>query len=186
MKFYISASNQVVAIKLANAISKSGSQPIISEMESDIPESIISDITDNAESGSLSIVVCSNPIKLVLAANKTGYFDAVACGKAEDFSLAMNEGANLIAIQDDNDLINEVASIMGSSTGSNFKQPTIQQSNKSSRAAVKFQKPEKPKFSFAKKEQPKQKVPLQEEDKKPAWDGNKGIKKNLKDIFGIE
>ncbi|MCL4387538.1 hypothetical protein M1567_00070 [Candidatus Marsarchaeota archaeon] len=183
MKFYISSSDSGAAIKLANAISRVGSNPIISEAESSAPESVISDISSNADEGTVAIVICQNPIKLALLANKSGYFNAVACSTSDDFNTALEEGANLIAVQDESAVISEIAS--------RFASPTAQQPP---RAAMqkRQQKPMSPKPDKAQKSsfglglpksQPKPEV---NEDGKPLWEKSKGIKKNLRDIFGIE
>lgn len=178
MKFYISSSNQGAAIKLANAISRTGGQPVISESYSEEPSSVISDISNNADEGTLSVVICSNPIKMALAANKTGYFNAVSCNTAEDFTTALQEGANLVVLQDEPSLISEIAGSLGSSTASmqNSKKPLQRQQKPIQKASqTKFELP------FQKKSAPQPK-----DDSKPLWDKDKGIKKNLKNIFGIE
>ncbi len=101
MKFYISSSDPSAAIKLSNAISRMGDNPIISEADSSAPEYVISDISSNIDDNTIAIVVCPNPIKLALMANKSGYFNAVACSTSNDFGTALEEGANLIAVQDE-------------------------------------------------------------------------------------
>ncbi|MEM0201651.1 MAG: hypothetical protein QXR73_00540 [Candidatus Micrarchaeaceae archaeon] len=182
LKFYISSSDSIAAIKLANAISKVGDNPIISESGSTAPESVISDISNNIDDQTVAIVICQNPIKLALMANKSGYFDAVACSTSEDFRTALEEGANLITVQDKSGIISEIASRFSAAQGQQAQRPSMQK-----RQQKPMQKPDqkqKPAFSFRfPKIQPKPDAP---NDTKPIWEKNKGIKKNLKDIFGIE
>ena len=178
MKFYISSQNQAAAIKLANAISRTGGQSVISESESDEPDYIISDISNNTDDSTFTIVICGNPIKVVLAANKTGYFNAVACSTANDLGIAMQGGANLVALQDEQELISEVAVALGgpSTPVQGARKPIPKQQKPA-------QKTQQPKFDFPfQKRKPQQAL----EDSKPLWEKDKGIKKNLKNLFGIE
>lgn len=179
MKFYISSQNQAAAIRLANAISRTGGQSVISESESHEPEYIISDISNNTDDSTFTIVICSNPIKVVLAANKTGYFNAVACSTANDFGTALQGGANLIALQDEPDLISDVAVALGGSYApvQGSRKPIPKQQKPA-------QKTQQPRFDFPfQKRKPQQ---AQDDDSNPLWEKNKSIKKNLKNLFGIE
>ncbi|MEM0154772.1 MAG: hypothetical protein QW814_02980 [Methanothrix sp.] len=182
MKFYISSSDSAAAIKLANAISKVGDNPIISESESTAPESVISDISNNVDDQTIAIAICQNPIKLALMANKSGYFNAVACSTSEDFRTALEEGANMITVQDESGIISDIASRFSGALGQQIQKPSIQK-----RQQKPMQRPaQKQKLAFGfgfPKSQPKPEAP---NDDKPLWEKNKGIKKNLKDIFGIE
>lgn len=182
MKFYISSSDPGAAIKLANAISRVGDNPIISESHSTATESVISEISGNMDGQTVAIVICQSPIRLALMANKSGYFNAIACSTAEDFSTAIEEGANLIAVQDESSVISGIASRLGSSTA---KQPQGLPAQK--RQQKPLQKPfhkQKPAFGFGlSRSQPK---PETQDDDKLIWEKGKGIKKNLKDMFGIE
>ncbi len=183
MKFYISSSDPSAAIKLSNAISRMGDNPIISEADSSAPESVISDISSNIDDNTIAIVVCPNPIKLALMANKSGYFNAVACSTSNDFGTALEEGANLIAVQDESDVISDIASTLGSSPVQQPQRPAIQKKQQRPAAQKPVQK-QKPAFGFGlSKSQPK---PQAQDDARPVWEKNKGIKKNLKDLFGIE
>ena len=183
LKFYISSSNPGAAIKLANAISRVGDNPIISEADSSAPESVISEISSNVDDNTIAIVICQNPIKLALMANKSGYFNAVACSNPEDFGTALEEGANLIAVQDESGVISDIASRFGSSAPQQQQKQPVQKRQQKPAAQRPAQK-QRPKFSFGlSKIQPKQESP---EEGRPIWEKNKGIKKNLKDLFGIE
>ncbi len=183
MKFYISSSDSGAAIKLANAISRVGDNPIISEADSSAPESVISDISSNADDQTVAIVICQNPIKLALMANKSGYFNAGACSTSEDFGTALEEGANLIAVQDESGVISEIASRFGSSGAQQPQRPAVQKKQQKPMAQKPVQR-QKPAFGFGlQKSQPR---PEAQDDGKLLWEKNKGIKKNLKDIFGIE
>ena len=182
LKFYISSSDPGAAIKLSNAISKMGNNPIISEADSSAPESVISEISSSIDDQTVAIAICPNPIKLALMANKSGYFNAVACSTAGDFETALEEGANLIAVQDEQDVISDITSSL-SSTQQQPQRPAVQKKQPKQFAQKSVQK-QKPAFGFGlSKSQPKQKA---QDEGNPIWEKNKGIKKNLKDLFGIE
>lgn len=182
MKFYITSSDQGIAIKIANSISRAGSTPTIAEVDSDDFEYIINDINNNIDSNSVALAVCQNPIKLALMANKQGNFNAVACNSYADFSTALEEGANFIAISDDPQVISEITSSFGSSNVQSSAQPVRQQKQP--------QRPllQKRHFGFgSQKAKPIQKPKQQEEEpKEKLWSSDKGLKKNLKNIFGLE
>ena len=183
MKFYISSFDSGAAIKLANAISRVGGNPIISEADPSAPESVISDISSNADEETVAIAICQNPIKLALMANKSGYFNAVACSTSDDFSTALEEGANLIAVQDESGVISEIASRFGSQAAQQPPRAAMQKRQQKP-MRPKQDKVQKPSFSFG---FPKSQLkPEVKEDGKPIWEKSKGIKKNLRDIFGIE
>ncbi len=191
MKFYICSSDQNIAIKLANAISKTGGTSIISEQFSDVPESLVSDILNNADQDAVSIIVCNNPVKLTLAANKTGYFNAVSCSTQNDMATALEEGANFIAIQDDSESVSSITSAFsnyntaGSSNAKkliNKPKPQIQPSQQKGRFMdMRPKQQSRDNANNAKRAADEDNTPSQ-----PLWSKDKGVKKNLKSLFGLE
>lgn len=174
--------NQSLSIKLANMVSSAGNTPVIAENEFRSVESMIAELQSRKWDFDVAVIATSNPIKAAIAANRIDGVSAVACSSNSEIGTAINEGANVIIIGDGS--FNPKAAYAGTAAG---RQPEAVR-DRLQRTKQERQQPKGAMFALPWKNVRRQAQKVQDfpESGERMWDKKKGLKKNIKDIFGVE
>ncbi len=181
MKIYVISDSPEYAVSATNAVNKAGHTAIMSETRSDDTKVLLNDLRTNATSGfDMALLLIQNAKDVALSANKFQGINAIACKDPEDAEEAVSgTRANVILVDSMKvsrksltDIID--AMLSGGKPASKQQAPLPKQSQQAPQKEALPRQPLKmPKISFGAGK-------AFEEVKK------KGIKKSLKDTFGIE
>ncbi|MCL4389452.1 RpiB/LacA/LacB family sugar-phosphate isomerase [Candidatus Marsarchaeota archaeon] len=98
VKIYLAAEHKDLGIKLANAINRSNSTCIISDIDSEGYSALLRDIKGSLQGFDLSILISDSPHEASMEANRLGGIRATVCKDLEDVEAAMAANANLIVL----------------------------------------------------------------------------------------
>ena len=184
---YIIAEDLHTGVHLANFLNKNGNKAIISEENESDYRAQLKDLVSNNQDSDLNIIITSKPAVLTIEANKLDGIRAVLCKTADDLDAIDEAGVNTVLLDssfDDEKLCSMFEKYNYAPSAERRPQPQkpVLQSLKQTYAnAQTRQKAQKKSANPASNENGQK-----DGQKEPFWNPQKGVKKNLKDIFGIE
>ncbi len=133
----------------------------------------------------------SQPVKLTIEANKIDGVNAFACKDPNEINDAIEAGANTIILDMYSESLENMAAAFkgGASSVSDQPQQRPPQRIKAARAQAQKQNPSPgilKRASESISSLNNKDTPRADGKGEALWDGKKGIKKNLKDLFGLE
>lgn len=193
MRVYVIAANAALGIKASNLINASGSNCIISQLYTNDYRQQLADLGSNIGSYDIAVVTTPQPVLFVIEANKRSGVRAAACRTSQDVREALEAGANTIAFN--SSLLDRYApELLGVIAGSPKQKSLVATAERTGSYAKRFFK-QKDNLPYEPEPEQKQSAPPRESkdirhqaepDSDPIWDRKKGIKKNLKNLFGVD
>ncbi len=183
MKAYIISEDPHSGVHLANFLNTNGNKAIISEENGSDYRMQLQDLTLHKEDSDLNIIITSKPAVLTIESNKLDGIRAMLCKTADDLDSIDEAGVNTVLLDSsfsDEEicgLFKKYGSASVTERGFRQQKSAFQLTKQIDDSAQRHQKPQK---KFAKP------VNDDDEQKEPFWNPKKGVKKNLKDIFGLE
>ena len=183
MEAYIIAEDLHTGVHLANFLNRNGNKAIISEESESDYRAQLKDLVSHSGDSDLNIIITSKPAVLTIEANKLDGIRAVLCKTADDLDSIDEAGVNTLLLD---------SSFDGDELCDLFEKynhaPSVEKRPQQQKPAP---QPLKQTYANAQTRQKPQKKfanPESNENgqKEPFWNPQKGVKKNLKDIFGIE
>ena len=183
MKAYIIAEDLHVGVHLANFLNRNGNKAIISEENESDYRAQLKDLVFHGGESDLNIIITSKPAVLTIETNKLDGIRAVLCKTADDLDSIDEAGVNTVLLDssfDEDEICNlfeKYNHMPNMERRPQLQKPIFQSLKQTDDNAQKRQKSQK-KVSKS--------VSNENGQKEPLWNPQKGVKKNLKDIFGIE
>jgi hypothetical protein len=192
MRVYVIAVEADLGIKASNLINASGSNCIISQLQTDDYRRQLADLGANLQGFDMAVVTAAQPALFVIEANRQNNLRAAACRSASDVREALAAGANVIVFNPS--ILDRYAQeLLGGLTGvpqqrglmpaqaGSYAKKLIGQRQRAPEPMPKIegQQPERADASRFRRQ-------AQQPSGEPLWDRKKGIKKNIKNIFGVD